>query len=37
MKDEILVKKKPTSLHEKKTGSRQWTNFNFLCGRPRGA
>jgi len=27
----------PISLHEKKTGWRQWTNFKFLCGRSHGA
>ena len=36
-KDEILVKKTPTSLHEKKTWWHQWTLFNFRCGRPHGA
>jgi len=36
-KHEILVKKMPTSLQEKKTGWHQWSlNFNFLCGHPHG-
>jgi len=35
-KDEILVKKVPTSLHDKKTGWRQWVII-FCCGRPHGA
>src|SRR6218665_1591323 len=30
-KDEILVKKMPTSLHEKKTGSRQWILILIFC------
>src|SRR6218665_531859 len=38
-KDEILLKKTPTSSHEKKTGCMVsvGSNFNFLCGRPHGA
>src|SRR6218665_484823 len=37
-KDEILVKKTPTSLHEKEVDSMTSvdSNFNFLCGRPHG-
>jgi len=31
MKDEILVKKKPTSLREKKTGWCQWTVILIFC------
>src|SRR6218665_2388120 len=30
-KDEILVKKMPTSLHEKKTVCRQWTLILIFC------
>ena len=30
-KDEILIKKMPTSLHEKKTGRRQWTLILIFC------
>src|SRR6218665_979483 len=30
-KDEILVKKTPTSLHEKKTVCRQWTLILIFC------
>jgi len=32
-KDEILVTKMSTSLHEKTTVN---SNFNFLCGHPHG-
>ena len=36
-KDEILVKKMPTSLHEKKSMTSVDSKFKFLCGRPHGA